>query len=142
MSLSNKVKPKLEIIAIDEVISELLLMTIVIYIKKRLKIPIIFHNLENYDSLMQELGKYGASKRLGCIGKDIDKYIGLNFSIDDLKFLDSYYFLSSSLDTLASTLSGFRFVEHPLTPIPLVDKLSLTTLPPKEAFFSKLTKEY
>lgn len=114
-------------------------MTIVIYIKKRLKIPIIFHNLENYDSLMQELGKYGASKRLGCIGKDIYKYI--TFSIDDLKFLDSYNFLSSSLDTLASTLPGFRFVEHPLLrpkgvyPYEFrvgVDKLSLTTLPQKK----------
>lgn len=60
---------------------------------------------------MQELGKYVGSKRLEFIGKDMEKYI--TSSIDDFIILDSYNFLASPLDTLASTLSNFRFVELP-----------------------------
>lgn len=78
----------------------------------------------------------------------MEKYI--TFSIRDLKFVDSYNFLSSSLDTLTSALSSFTFVEYtqlrrkgvyPYEFMDRVEKLNLTTLTLKEAFFSKFVKE-
>jgi hypothetical protein len=57
------------------------------------KIPVLFHNLKNYDGhlIMQHLGKI-KNRKFNCIAKDMEHYI--SFSIDDLVFLDSYNFLA------------------------------------------------
>jgi len=115
------------------------------------KIPVIFHNLKNYDGhlIMQHLGKFKEGHRLNCVPKDMEKYI--SFSIDNLVFLDSYNFLALSLDKLAANLDSFKFVDHPLLQRKGVfpyeyfdgpDKFLETFLPPIEEFYSSLTKQH
>ena len=63
--------------------------------KEPKKIPLVFHNLKNYDAhlIMQQLGKYMKTRTVNCIAQDTEKYI--TFSIDDLSFIDSFNFLNS-----------------------------------------------
>ena len=59
------------------------------------KIPVVFHNLKKYDShlIMQEIGKFNV------IPNGLEKY--MRFSIKNkLSFIDSFQFLSASLDSL------------------------------------------
>ncbi|KFM60901.1 hypothetical protein X975_19061, partial [Stegodyphus mimosarum] len=122
------------------------------------KIPVVFHNLRGYDShlIVQELGKL-KGKRINCIANNMEKYI--SFSIEQLQFLDSLQFLPTSLQKLVENLSPQKFViirEHfkndeiPLLlrkgvyPYEYMDsfkKFNETHLPPREAFFSNITKE-
>src|SRR5436190_5007202 len=110
------------------------------------KIPVIFHNLKNYDGhlIVQELGKYMNNRQIGVIGKDTEKYI--TFSIDNLQFLDSYNFLSASLSKLVKTLKTFRYVNEPLLQkkgiypyeyMSSFDKFN-EQLPPIDKFYSTL----
>ena len=72
------------------------------------KIPIIFHNLKNYDShlIMQELGKFNL--KINVIPNGLEKY--MSFSINNkLSFIDSFQFLSSSLDSLVKHLGKDDF---------------------------------
>ena len=97
------------------------------------KIPVIFHNLKGYDShlLMQEIGKF--KRDLNVIPNNMEKY--LSFSVGtkklhydskkkkevvklehNLTFIDSFQFMSSSLDQLVKNLKGegknkFRHIE-------------------------------
>ena len=50
---------------------------------KRNKNPIVFHNLQNYDShlIFQKLGKY--SFKINAISRTIEKY--MDFSIEESK---------------------------------------------------------
>ena len=53
------------------------------------KIPVVFHNLKNYDShlIMQELGKFNL--KINVIPNGLEKYI--SFSINNkLSFIDSF----------------------------------------------------
>ena len=70
-----------------------------INIKLNHKIPIVFHNLKNYDSnlIMQELGKF--SFKINIISNRLEKYIGFNIN-NKVIFIDSFPSLSSSLDRL------------------------------------------
>lgn len=52
--------------------------------------------------LVLALSKY-KMKKIQCIGKNMEKYI--SFSLGDLRFIDSYQFMSSSLETLISNLA-------------------------------------
>ena len=64
------------------------------------KIPTVFHSLKNYDAhvIMQEIGK--CDFKINVISSGLEKY--LSFSLNNkLVFIDSFQFLSSSLDTLA-----------------------------------------
>ena len=75
-----------------------------INVKLNHKIPIVFHRLKNCDShlIMQELGKFNV------ISKRSEKY--LSFSINNkLSFIDSFQFLSSSLDSLVKNLAKDEF---------------------------------
>ena len=68
------------------------------------KILVVFHNLKNYDShlIMQELGKF--SLKINVIPNGLEKYT--NFSINNnLSFINSFQFLSSSLDSLVKNLA-------------------------------------
>ena len=68
-----------------------------INVKLNHKIPVVFHNLKNYDShlIMQELGKF--SLKINVILNGLEKY--KSFSIN-LSFIVSFQFLTSSLDSL------------------------------------------
>ena len=72
------------------------------------KIPIVLHNLKNYDShlIMQVLGKF--SLKINVIPNGLEKYI--SFSINNkLSFIDRLQFLSSSLDSLVKNLDRDNF---------------------------------
>ena len=72
-----------------------------------IKIPVIFHNLKGYDShfIIKKLGK---NFNIGVIAQNFEKYI--SFTIDALKFLDSFQFMSSSLDKLSNNLTKDKFI--------------------------------
>ena len=72
------------------------------------KIPVLFHNLKNYDShiIMQELGKINL--KINVIQNGLEKY--MSFSTNNkLGFIDSLQFLSSSLDGLVKNLNKVDF---------------------------------
>ena len=72
------------------------------------KIPVILHNLKKYDShlIMQELGKFNL--KLNVIPNGLEKY--MTFSVNNkLSFVDSFQFLSSSLDSLVKNLAKDDF---------------------------------
>ena len=63
-----------------------------INVKLNKKIPVVFHNIENYDShlIMKELGKF--SLKISVIPNGLEKYI--SFSINNkLSFTDTFQFL-------------------------------------------------
>ena len=84
---------------------------------ENLKIPIIFHNLRGYDShfIMQQIGeianKQGYANKKGekqdlninAIPNNMEKYMAFMLG-NHLIFIDSFQFMSSSLDKLASNL--------------------------------------
>ena len=72
----------------------------------KIKIPVIFHNLKGYDShfIIKKLGK---NFNISVIAQNFEKYI--SFTIDALKFIDSFQFMSSSLDQLVSNLPKDSF---------------------------------
>ena len=72
------------------------------------KIPVLFHNLKNYDLhlIMQELGKF--SLKINAIPNRLEMYV--SFSINNkLSFIDGFQFLSSSLDSVVKTLKKDDF---------------------------------
>ena len=120
-------------------------------LKETNQIPVVFHNLKNYDGhlIMQELGKHMRGRRVRCIAQSIEKYI--TFSIDNLRFIDSFAFLPEALSSLVEGLSFFRYVKDPLLqrkgvfPYQHFTSLSMfeeTSLPPKEAFYNSLTQQH
>ena len=77
-----------------------------INIKLNHKIPVVFHNLKKYDShlIMQELGKF----IINVIPNGLKKY--MSFSTNNkLSFIDSFHFLSSSIDSLVENLRNDDF---------------------------------
>ena len=84
---------------------------------ENLKIPVIFHNLRGYDShfIMQQIGeianKHGYTNKKGekqdlninAIPNNMEKYMVFMLG-NHLTFIDSFQFMSSSLDKLVSNL--------------------------------------
>ena len=84
---------------------------------ENLKIPVIFHNLRGYDShfIMQQIGeiaknhsyKYKKGKeqplKINAIPNNMEKYMAFMLS-NHLNFINSFQFMSSSLDKLVSNL--------------------------------------
>ena len=136
-------------------------------------IPVVFHNLLGYDShlFIKELGK--ESKDIGVIAKNKKDYITylVNIAVDkytdkegnekdktiELRFIDSFKFMVSSLDSLTNNLVkggqkliGFEhyseeqyelFVRKGIYPYEYMsswDKFAESQLPPKKAFYSNL----
>ena len=139
-------------------------------------IPIVFHNLSGYDAHLFErelaASKPGGAK-MGVIAKNkedyitfsikvvVDKYIEKN-GVEkekeiELRFIDSFKFMSSSLDSLTTNLvcggkKLFGFDEYTPKQYELLikkgiypyeymsewNKFKETKLPPKEAFYSRL----
>ena len=155
----------------------------------RTPIPVFFHNLKNYDShhLISAIGRT-EEKTTTCTdnngepimhkdrdGKDTDKPVTvtdggisgivqnmeklISFSWGQYRFVDSYAFLSSSLDKLVqntpkANLSITRpYIEQakfsiitrkgvfPYEYMDSFDRFEETQLPPKENFYSSLTDE-
>ena len=79
-----------------------------INVKLNRKIPVVFHHPKNYDShlVMQELVRFNLKKNV--IPNGLEKY--MSFSINNkLNFIDSFQFLSSSLDGLVKNLNKDYF---------------------------------
>ena len=66
-------------------------------------LPVVFHNLKGYDShlIIKEAYKL-KSGDISVIPNNFEKF--MSFKIGDLKFLDSFQFLSSSLEQLSNNL--------------------------------------
>ena len=79
-----------------------------INVKLNHKIPVVFHNLKDCDShlIIQELGRFHL--KMNVIPNVLEKY--MSFSINNkLSFIDSFQFLSSSLDRLVKNLGKYDF---------------------------------
>ncbi|KYN07888.1 hypothetical protein ALC62_01136, partial [Cyphomyrmex costatus] len=134
-------------------------------------IPVVFHNLTGYDAhfIIKEIATaYEGHVDLLPITKE--KYISFTKHVDDtiddkknciqLRFIDSYRFLASSLDKLLSFLSkdklrvlrrefshlseeNFNLLTRkgtfPYEYIDCSEKLNESSLPPRESFYSSLT---
>ena len=139
----------------------------------RLKIPVIFHNLRGYDShfLMQEIGAivkkhtFKNSKgrevemQINAIPNNMEKYMAFMLG-DHLVFLDSFQFMSSSLDKLVSNLpkddlkytskafKGRRLElmtrkgTYPYDFMDSFEKFDQKELPTKEDFYSILNDQH
>jgi len=134
-------------------------------------IPIIFHGMSNYDSHL--FIKKLQGKNINVIAQTEEKYIAFNvldlgtFEKDgqtinvkkELKFLDSFKFMASSLDLLSKNLDKEQHTHlqkhyqgrqlelllrkgvYPYDYVNCIDKLSERSLPPKDKFYSRyLTK--
>ena len=140
---------------------------------KEIKIPVIFHNLRGYDShfIMQEIGaivKKNAYKNnkgeekqmnINAIPNNMEKYMAFMLG-NHLTFIDSFQFMSLSLDELVSNLpaealkyTSKRFKKEKLNlmarkgiyPYDYMDsfeKFNKTELPTKEEFYSILNNEH
>ena len=140
---------------------------------KEIKIPVIFHNLRGYDShfIMQEIGKIvkeytykdkkGEVKQMNinAIPCNMEKYMAFMLG-NHLTFIDSFQFMSSSLDKLVTNLpagalkyTSKRFQKEKLNlmtrkgiyPYDYMDsfeKFNKTELPTKEEFYSILNNEH
>ena len=79
-----------------------------INVKLNHKIPVVFHNIKNYDShlIMQKLDKFNL--KINVIPNGLETYV--SFSINTkLSFIDSLQFLSSPLDSLVKHLAKDNF---------------------------------
>jgi hypothetical protein len=141
-------------------------------------IPVLFHNLEGYDAhlFIRNLGV--SSGDIKCIPKTEEKYISFTKEVEvdefrgkdgkkrkvkrELRFLDSFKFMASSLDKLVKGLGkdDFRNLDlmskcytkeqkellkqkgvYPYKYMDGFNKLGKASLPPKSKFFSKLNNE-
>ena len=133
--------------------------------------PVFFHNLAGYDShlFIKNLGK--TEGEIDCIPNNEEKYISFTKKIvvntftnkegeeievkRDLRFVDSFKFLSAGLDKLVANLTDYpeisKFFQdprlllrkgvYPYDHVNSLEKLQESNLPPKEAFYSKLNEE-
>ncbi len=123
-------------------------------------IPVIFHNLRGYDAhlILKGCKKSIFNKgNITCISKNIDRY--LSSTIDNQRFIDSFQFISASLDKLASNLYKEDFthtrLHTPRDKFQLMirkgmfcygywddqDKANENQLPSNESFYSMLKEE-
>lgn len=125
-------------------------------------LPVFFHNLSGYDShlFVTELGT--DDRDIDVIPQNTEKYISFSKKTVGgfkLRFLDSFRFMPSSLESLAKNLHPDEFhhirrhfssIEVPLVLrkgvypydyMDTVDKFDETSLPPKEAFYNRLNEE-
>ena len=136
-------------------------------------IPVVFHNLAGYDAhlFIWELAKH--TSHLGVIAKNVEDYISFSIKVEvdkyidkegnekskeiELRFIDSFKFRSSSLDSLVNNLAkgdhkswGFEeysdkqrelLIRKGIYPYEYMnswDRFNETKLPSKESFYSNL----
>ena len=143
--------------------------------RKPLVLPVIFHNLQGYDAhlFIKQLASLPGD--LNCIPSTEEKYISFSKKIKvdkyrskktgqmmslyfEIRFIDSFKFLQTSLANLVSNLQPDDFNNtkrefkknvdlltrkgvSPYDYVSSLEKLSETQLPPKEEFYSKLNDE-
>lgn len=134
-------------------------------------VPVIFHNLAGYDShlFITELAKYEGAFKI--IPKTKEKYMSITKLFHrknssrpiQVKFIDSFQFLNSSLNILVKNLSESDFVNlskefsdvncnklkllrrkgiYPYDYIDAISKYNENRLPPKYCFYNSLTCEH
>ena len=139
---------------------------------EEIKIPVIFHNLRGYDShfIMQEIGAIvkkhtyknnkGEEKQMNinAIPNNMEKYMAFMLG-NHLTFIDSFQFMSSSLEKLVSNLprESLKYTSqkfkgkkldlmarkgvYPYDYMDCFDKFN-EKLPPKEDFYSIMNNEH
>ena len=126
------------------------------YFERTKKVPAFCHNLKGYDMNLFLLDLIKSVEKLDVIPETIEKFKAVY--TDDFIFLDSFAFLSTSLDKLVKS-SGPDTFKRLMKEFPkhhnLLDSkgvyfydyassysvFSETSLPPKEAFYSKLNEK-
>jgi len=124
-------------------------------------IPVIFHNLKRYDShlIIEKLQSYllPTDTNIEIIASNSEQFISFEFS--GVRFIDSYLFLSASLETLVDNLcksnGEFKFtmeyfkndamIRKGIYPYEFMtdpSKFEETKLPPKAAFYSQLSESH
>ena len=138
-----------------------------------IKIPVIFHNLRGYDShfIMQQIGQIAkkytytneksekVEMNINCIPNNMEKYMAFMLG-NHLVFLDSFQFMSSSLDNLVKNLpdEAFNYTKHefkkeqfnlmkqkgiyPYDHMDSFDRFNETKLPVQQHFYSILNNEH
>ena len=143
--------------------------------RKPLILPVIFHNLQGYDAHLFIKQLASLPGELNCIPSTEEKYISFSKKIKvdeyrskktgqmiplyfEIRFIDSFKFLQTSLANLVSNLQPDDFHNtkrefkknvdlltrkgvYPYDYVSSLEKLSETQLPPKEEFYSKLNDE-
>lgn len=126
--------------------------------EKNLIIPVLFHNLKGYDShlIIQALGNSNIVENfddINAIPQSSEKFISFSlYSSYPIRFIDSYAFLNTGLERLASFLqqSDFKYCTdvnmrrkgyYPYEYMNSFTRFHETELPPIEAFYSKLRNE-
>ena len=137
--------------------------------------PVVFHNLSGYDShfFVKKLGF--SEGNIDCIPKNEERYISFTKRIQvgsytskkgetkplhhQIRFIDSFKFMATSLDKLVNNLpkDAFNNIKryyandklslltrkgvYPYEYMNSPERLKETQLPPKEAFYSRLNDE-
>lgn len=126
-------------------------------------VPVFFHNLSNYDSHFIVHGLGFEDGDIELIPQNKEKYISfsktlkVNDRVLKLRFVDSFKFMSSSLDKLAKNLTTDQFYElklnfpreedfkrlirkgiYPYEYMTSHDSLKVTSLPTQDKFYSSL----
>jgi hypothetical protein len=119
---------------------------------KNYKIPVYFHNLKGFDGhlIIKGLTEMNFSN-IRIIAQNFEKY--MSFTCGNFMFLDSFAFLSSSLDTLAKNLTREQF-KHTLADPSLTEPQqqlilkkgvypyeNVDQLPSIDKFYSNLSEE-
>ena len=143
--------------------------------KKPKFIPVVFHNLSGYDShlFIKNLGFTDGN--IDCISNNEEKYISFTKNTvvgsytnkegkdkpikHKIRFIDSFKFMSTSLESLVNNLpdDAFNILEryykgeklslvkrkgvYPYEYMDSLERFKENKLPPKEAFYSRLTGE-
>ena len=121
---------------------------------KKVQIPIILHNMKNYDShlLMQAMARVRGE--INCIPTNTEKYI--SFSLGNLRFIDSLNFMQSSLEKLVKSTDSFLVMQkivleenkrqllqkkgiYPYEYVDAFERFDEKQLPEKEKFHSSLS---
>ena len=138
-------------------------------------IPVVFHNLSGYDShlFIKNLGFTAGN--INCIPNNEGKYISFTKKIEtgsymtktgetkpisyNIRFIDSFKFMATSLDSLVNNLpeEAFNNLEkyytgnklslvkrkgvYPYEYMDSLERFKENKLPPKESFYSRLTGE-
>ena len=139
----------------------------------KIRIPVIFHNLRGYDShlIMQQIGKIAKDKsyvdkngerkdlKINAVPNNMERYMAFTLG-NNLTFIDSFQFMSSSLDKLVSNLRkedlkytstafyGYKLDlmskkgVYPYDFMDSMEKFEIKELPKIEEFYSTLNEEH
>ena len=143
--------------------------------KKSKFIPVVFHNLSGYDSHLFIKNLSFTAGNIDCIPNNEEKYISFTKHIKvgsyinkegetkpiiyKIRFIDSFKFMSTSLDSLVNNLPEEAFTNlkkyymgnkfslvkrkgvYPYEYMNSLERFKENKLPPKESFYSTLTGE-